>query len=82
MTGKYSLGIDPVTIDEVEREMTIINRDRKIDAILNDTEYIPLEMVETEAYKTFEYVMYYIDYITKGLDTSIDSEYIAEQLYK
>lgn len=83
MTGKYSMSIDPATMGEVEREMTIINRDRKIDAILNDTEYIPLEMEETEAYKTFEYSMYYINYISNQIDTSIEySEYIVEQLYK
>jgi len=83
MTGKYSMGIDPATMGEVEREMTIINRDRKIDAILNDTEYIPLKAEETEAYKSFEYGMCYIEYLTEQINKSTEyTEYIAKQFYK
>jgi hypothetical protein len=36
---------------KAEKEVIAVNRERKIDSILDNIEYVPLELEETEAYK-------------------------------
>lgn len=40
-------------LEAAQQKVKAINRDRKIDSILEDTEFIPIKLEDTEEYKKF-----------------------------
>lgn len=46
--------IESDLLKKAEKKVKAFNRERKIDSILEDTEYIPMDIKETEEYKEFE----------------------------
>lgn len=40
-------------LEAAKQKVKAINRDRKIDSILEDTEFIPMKLEDTEEYKKF-----------------------------
>lgn len=89
MTGTFDITYhhtifdkDIELVERIEREVTAVNRERKLDSILEDKEYIPYTAEETQIYKDWIRMYEYSEYINKQLEDTINySEYIAEQLY-
>jgi hypothetical protein len=46
--------IESDLLKKAEKKVRAFNRERKIDSILEDTEYIPMDIKETDEYKEFE----------------------------
>jgi hypothetical protein len=73
---------DSLIAGEIKKEMTAVNRDRKIDSILEDKEYTELTMEETNAFKEWVKMYEFNEYFHKKIEESIDySDYISSQLY-
>lgn len=89
MTGTFNITYHPglfdkdmELVDKIEKEVTAVNRERKINSILEDKEYVPYTAEETQTYKDWLKMYEYTEYINKQLEESINySEYISNQLY-
>jgi len=46
--------IESDLLKKAEKKVKAFNRERKIDSILEDTEYIPMDIEETEEYEEFK----------------------------
>lgn len=89
MTGTFDITYhhslfdkDMELVERIEKEVTAVNRERKLDSILEDKEYTPYTAEETQTYKDWLRMYEYTEYINKQLEDSINySEYLANQLY-
>ena len=48
------LGGDPKLLEAAKNKVTAVNRERQIEDILDNKEYIPLDIKETEEYKEYQ----------------------------
>ena len=89
MTGafniNYTAGLfdkDIALLERIEKEVTAVNRERKIESILEDKEFIEYKQEETQTYKDWLRAHEYAEYINKQIEESINySEYIVNHLY-
>jgi hypothetical protein len=88
-TGTFNITYHPDILkreekiwQDIEKELTAVNRDRKINSILEDKEYTELTMEETNAFKEWVKMYEFNEYFHKKFEESIDwSDYISSQLY-
>lgn len=57
---------DEKLLEKAKKKVTAVNRDRQIEEILDDKEYVPLKIEETEEYKQYHSSpkgnLFYLDY--------------------